>query len=987
MASYLIYKIQFIQNNPFGTFVSGDVLDVYIDTDTIALWPAGVTVNKNGVLLGSGPLIDTTPAIATVNTYSQIICNSTSLVEISQLSIYPYGFYNQVPNHYACALNPPVCDLFLSGVPNVIGASAELTGDGSIEITATSTNTIEYKIGSDFIYGDGTGQATGLFENLYPGTYRIFIRDSVNCSKSVEVTVPVSFDYGPVFRLEYDDINGWRTKVDLTKRSYVGAVTDVCGGDVPFELSLRGEGSQDKFEAILSSEATLNLLSDTEGKYQELYTNDPNLYRIEYYKDTGSGYELKWVGKVLPQIYQEQYRLKSIVSIRATDSLPELNDFYLIQEDRQTYYGTIKLIKLLSFCLSWTRLNLNITVACNLYATTMDQTAADDPFDQAYCDFEAFYLKDRNPDLLFVLRSILEPFGCKIVQWGQSWWIIRVEECIDSFDYRVFDSNGDYVSNGTFDPIVDINYPSLNDAVAFSDYDQNLEIRPGYGLVKVNYRLGLKPNVLKNGDFRLTTQYFPQEDTFTAQINKDGWQLVSPDYVLSEGYEFTERNAVVGSGGNVAYVISAGEQLLYNTAAGTAYIQSDAYFIKMGTNNGLKFSFRYKILKPSVAFNGVGLSVDVPYIKFRVRVKYGSNYLLSDGNWSSSENILEFLVTEFNKYTESEIVASQPLSGSPSLGDYLDIRIYHAYAWYAQFDSLTNLRAFDTYDSGGAQQLIPTGYKTELRDDYTPPTSHIYYYELEENTDAESGYAIVRPDDYNAGTNPRQWILKKKLSVGGIDGTNTFTMALDRAAMTFLTDGNDPYDFILRSVQAEGNNRSILEKELILGSNGNIIVTEANFGLGNFGFAIGSGFTSEGGGITIVTTNAISYETIYAGWLRDSSGVGYESWARDGVTESDKLHGIWLRQYAAQYNRSWRLLRGSFKAMSTFFGLINVAREVNDNNRIYLPIALTLNDLRCTYNVELLELNNSVTAAGSDGSGEAPFSSGFSSGFGAASFN
>ena len=1116
MANVQIYRFQFLTNNPFGSFVAGDVLDIFLETDD-AVVPAGpfefqgagITVLKNGVnypVAGSGMILDFSQTIVTVQPFNPQICIGTSLLVFSLYGPWPYATYYSQENHYSCTVNPPTCDLIVFGVPIVIPATDTVTTDGSIHVTGFSSNPIEYNIDSDFVYGEG--QTEGFFSALLPGQYRIYLRDSANCGVNILVEVPVNNEYGPKYRLEYTDYEDVPSKVDISMRGYSGTVTEIKGTGQAFQVQLRGEGSQDKFESLLSTQGNFNLVSEADLQFLEIYTNDPNLYRIEYSKKFGSGtvvsislpalstwltssvsgtrpdwtvgvstpsvnlpgtgpftkktsedlytdyafidgqtysisvtftrltnsgtsnprtsvlritdtsfntifqtqspavdgsntisisftansscdriaflydsgmnvtitvtavsgttngYQILWLGKVLPMQYQEEYKAPPYyVSIVATDGLAELKRFFLIQPDGQKYYGTISLIKLVSYCLSFLKLGLNIRVACNLYAIDMDQNDEDDPFDQAYIDFEAFYLAEKEPTLEFVLKHILDAFGCRITLWEGRWNIVRVEEMVDEYDWRLFDADGNYVSNGSFDPVIDLKFDNdaIGQEVILSDANHNLEIKPGYGKIKAIYRLGLKPNILKNGDFRLKSIYDASSNQYLFDINKDGWTLVNAGYVITESYEILDIN-------NVAYKISSGEDT-YGVNGGEAYIQSGTYFVKMGTNNQLKILVRCKVTRLTSYFGTLVFTIDVPYVKIRIRVKYGSLYLQANGAWDTAENILTFYCTEFNKYSDYEILASQPVTGTPVAGMDFDVRVYHAYAYHADFFSIADLRAFTTWT--GTEYAIPTGYRTEVNADA------MRYYELEESTETDNGTSVLEPDDANI-SNQRRWILKatKPNSPLVIGPVNTFIFSIDRVVVRYLTDGNDPIDAIVRTVTGEGNNQLTFEKPLIIGSYSNLIVTEVNFG-------IDLGIFFPSGGLALTTTNTLSADLIYTGYLRDANGVGYEFFARDGVAESDKLHGILLRAYALQYKRSWRLLRGNIYAKQ-YFGLLNVARNVNDSNRIYLPMGLTLDDKRCTSSGEFLEIG--ATGGGSDGSGSAPFSSGFTIGFGSGGF-
>jgi hypothetical protein len=961
MASLNVFRIEFLANNPYGSYVAGDVIDVLVD-DTAVTVPAfledtGVSIELNGSPSALTTLISTSPSIVSIQNFNLTFCSATYLLEFSLITVGPYVAYTSQANHYSCAVNSPTCDLLIVGTPTVIPATDQETADGSITITATSTNTIEYNLNEDFAYG--SGQSSSSFSGLLPGDYRIFLRDSKGCGINVLVTVNFDNTYGVLYRLEYYGLLGLHKKLDITKRGYSGAATDVKGTGEPVEISLRGEGVLDKFEPVLATEIKVGLISETLAAFEDLYTNDRNLYRADFYIDFGSGYEKQLTTKVLPFIYEEPLESPPYPNFfRSSDGLPELKDLYLFHPDGQKFQGTVSLIKLVAYCLSFLNTDLNIRVGINMYAEGMDTTDADDPFDQAYIDYECFYLEEETPTLDFIIRSILKPFRARIVQWNNVWNIMRIEELVGEYDYREFDADGDYVSNSSRDPVKSVDVPD-NGLFVWEAFP-NRELQSGYGKIRVNYKLGLKPNILTNGDFALKSVFVPFLNSNILDVNRDGFVLINAGYPLTESHEILED-------GNVAYVISSGQDTTTDTSGGEAYIQSDTYSVAMGINNQLKINIRYKVPRTSFIGPTTTYQLEVRYVKVRLRVKYGSQYLQNDGTWTSDENILEFFVTTFNEYQESEIVASQPTSGTPASGMNFEVRLYHAYPFYTNFQSIAGLEGFITYDSGN--EILPTGYKTELRDTFSFP-SYIYYYELEENTDAASGYLIVRPDDYHVTNNPRQWIQKARVLVyGGL----SFPFHVDRIQVSYLTNGNDSIDTIIRSTTAESLNREIIEEDLIIGSESSLIATEPGFELGFFTATT----------FTLTVVNALSADLIYTGWLRDSSGSGYANWTRDGVSESDKLHGIWLRQVASQYSRTWRLVRGTITSRinsGLYFSPIDTVKYVNDSNRKYLPISLTIFDKSNRVSGEFLELVGDTT--GSDGSTGSPFTSGFSVGFG-----
>lgn len=295
MADIQFMRIQFLQDNPYGTFVAGDVLDVYINPDDVVtnlgITTEGVTVNLNGSpLLSSSAFFPADNSIISVQYFGVEFCVTTYLIlPYIKQQAHPYGQYFPQANHNSCAVDPSVCDLIIIGVPDVVSATDQDQSDGSITINAISSNPIQYKIGSDFIYNDGSGQTSNTFNGLLPGEYRIYLRDEFNCATNVLVTVPFNLVYGERFRFEYTDDLGNETKISITKRSYTGEVSEVIGNGVAFDISLRGEGGRNKFEPIQSIEGICNLLDLEDGQFSELYTNDPSLYRMEYHKNFGSG--------------------------------------------------------------------------------------------------------------------------------------------------------------------------------------------------------------------------------------------------------------------------------------------------------------------------------------------------------------------------------------------------------------------------------------------------------------------------------------------------------------------------------------------------------------------------------------------------------------------------------------------------------------------------------------------------------------------------
>jgi len=962
MAAVKVISFEFIANNPSGTFVTGDIVDIFYDPDTdttsSGLYTfSGFTVQLNGSPILSGPTINrntTTNQYYIFSSHLSSICKSTVLIKFSVSifdHVFPYVFGVRDEDSPSCAVDPSTCDIQFIGVPVVTPASGQLNTDGEVTVLATSSaGTVQYKIGEDFSYGDVTAQTSGTFTDLLPGTYRIYARDPNNCSTSVQVMVGIDNTYNAEYRLQYYDRLGNPTRIELRRRAFAGSVTeDVCGTGEPFELLMRGENDTDKFRIIFGTEARLNLISLTNFQWHMVYTNDPKEIQLVYQKDFGAGYETLCTTFVLPFQYSESYGAPPYpVSITATDNLAELDGLYLADDSGLRFYGRIKAIELIAFCLKKTGLELNIRCACNIYSDLMARTDADDPLDQAYVNFDAYYLANDKPTLLYVIQQILKPFGARIVQWENRWNIVRVEELRGKYDYREFDANGKYISNGSFDPALTIN---CSGGINWVRRDQNMQILHGYGRVRVNYDMGLRENVLRNGDFRLKTIFNPLFQVFTLEIDTSGFQIVSPTYPLNVSREEIDEN-------NVALGLTSTS----TSTDGSSYLLSDVYKIKMGSDNTLKFAIRVKVPGPKTI---IGDPIKVPYIKVRMQVTYGTYYLRGDGTWTTNAAFIIFYLEEFDKYTEFEVVAEQPDSGAVS-GYDLAIKLFHPYVKHTDYHSVADVKAVTTTTLGIGTRLeaLLTGFFTG--------STFMCYYELEENTDDESNPDIIRPNDYHPTNNPVQWILKDHKFLEHIRPVHS--MFIDFISLAFLTNGKPAVRGRIIDKKGEPRNNLELEKEIIHGSFQTIFTTLPRFGFSTGILGIpGSGpfqFTAD-------TVNALSADLLYAGYLSDVNGVGYENWARDGVPESTTLEGTLLSSIVSQYNRSYRRLSGSLRP-NVMIGFLNTFIEAADNNRKYIPMGIHIKDRHSEYSLELLELTD-ITDPGEGGS---PFNSAFTVGFG-----
>lgn len=981
MAETKLLTISWKQNSPYSGYVQNDIVDVYFDNTTNAY-----KVYKNAVAITSGNQI---PALFFYNgqsyTYYKeenlqqvLLCVGSSRLKYSRKSEFPYLTYELLTDHPTCTIGD-VCDLKFTDLPSITNASSETAADGSITVSASSVNyaalPIQYALNTDFIYG--FGQSSGTFSSLRPGNYTIYARTSNNCRASVIVKIGIDYSYGALYSLTYNNPFGDSHKTEILQRGYTGITTEVQAASEPTTYRLRGESEKDKFIPIIAGEIETRFISESEYAYLELFTNDPEKFRLKHSINSTP----VWIGKVLTNQYQENYiNPPYTTSIVATDSLPKLNDILFLDDFGNQLTGKVSQIKLIAFILRKLALGLNIRSACNIYATGMTSAASDDPLAQAYVDVSRYYLLKENPTCAEVLKWLLEPYNAQILQWDNCWNIIRVEERITDWDYRQYNASGTYTSNGTYTSLVDMKVGSDTNRIVWQGQNQQLSIMPGFGAIRLLYDMGNRKNFYENGDFSLTSRINYGlgigDDSIDVVPNMNGFEVFTPQLEpVIVGYEKIESN-------NIALALTS------LTNNGTSYLKTNAISLKMGNIDRLKISIRFKLQKSEY-----GNLYNFYYVRVRIMAQYGDTYLQENGQWSNAySEILTYVNGERNnEWVDYEIITTapvDPITGNPSIdyvtGKPFQIKVFLPNDNDAEFDSGTTATNLAALQAKSTIKLLE-GSKTELYDSsgtYTPVGSidpQLFYYELQiDSASATALPNLIRPNDWNASTNPKVWVLKNHMAY---DAEKKTTIIIDYIKIDVLAN-NKPYpDFASLTQDMENENLDNIDKQIVHGSIADTGSTLVTYGLST-GFSIDI-FNSNT--VTVpdyswsgqISYTANSADLAYTGYLRNSSGTGYTTWKRTAIDESKTLEAIYLDVYSSQYNQPWKMINGGFYSNDTFFSPLNCMRETMDDNRIYMPISLEINFYSNTYNAEFLELLDSTEnlAVG--------FSTGFTIGFNA----
>lgn len=257
--------------------------------------------------------------------------------------------------------------------------------------------------------------------------------------------------YGIKYSLQFRDRKDFRWQVYIYKKDYAGATFGLqCLGD-PLTFEMRASG--DVFDPIKIQEATLNVVvsgammgGDTdETVLQEFKTANIFDFFILVTKETavGSGVSATYYsGGYITDTYTEPYdQLPYNLSLRFSD-LGDL-DFIEFEDATSFYKGIDTFSEIIYNCLKSLPYTYDIKEILNIFPNEIvevDSTSVLANIKSNVTGYVAYDFVKKIPvgnSCLSVLRKILGSFGARMFQYDSFWWIVRLNEMIDSADGAV----------------------------------------------------------------------------------------------------------------------------------------------------------------------------------------------------------------------------------------------------------------------------------------------------------------------------------------------------------------------------------------------------------------------------------------------------------------------------------------------------------------------------------------------------------------------
>ena len=141
--------------------------------------------------------------------------------------------------------------------------------------------------------------------------------------------------YGIKWYTEFKDHTELLCRVDIYQNGFTGSQTEVkCSSD-PVSIIMNGDVN-DPYKPIRKTQAKINLISETNNQFSELYTSDSREFKVVITRDGDS----VWSGWVSMENYSEPFNqdFNYPVTVTAYDGLSDLEGQFIQEIDLETVY-------------------------------------------------------------------------------------------------------------------------------------------------------------------------------------------------------------------------------------------------------------------------------------------------------------------------------------------------------------------------------------------------------------------------------------------------------------------------------------------------------------------------------------------------------------------------------------------------------------------------------------------------------------------------
>lgn len=932
MALIFIGEIIIQDGTNYTSYDTDDIIAIYWnEADALTDPSLAIDVYLNGNIISSGDILIPSEEGDTWYWSTEVfptIVKGSSLRTFESSSTFPYVQGTLEANHPSLEEEGTgeVNDLSIS-INLITPATGEIIADGSFIVTASGTNTPF--LFSIINFTSDSGQSSTTFSGLVPGTYTVIAKDSLGYTSQVDLLIGYDTEsYEIRWWFKEQNRAGVIFLVDILERGYTGVSTEVTGKN-PFVLTLRGEGGDIHDQGIISSSASISLVSTIVDQYKAISLADDSKFKINRYINNST---LQWSGYILPRTYEIEIRsLPYTTSFTATDGLADLKnlDFHTEQDwdfDYKTSIrGRISQLDAFRICLSKLKLDQGFRIACNIFDTT-HTTTNNSPINQTqinsnvYTDYSVVtriidgnLLSIEEPKYTSceqVLKDILTIYKAILVNWEGYWYIVDQEELLKTtINYVEYNSVGTYVSTGSLTPQI-----SFNTAQSTSRWrwlgTQTASTTDVYRNLILNINLKLSEDgILRNPTLKIGNTINVITNTIKATESRG----VRASYYQS----ITEETSL--------------NYLLFNDTI--EYSGADSITLKVESITNLTYG--------RLGTEGSPEAEAPPYLNMRWMLKVNTTYTsiykkigalrnaISDSSWYISETINDHYITDYGKKDTLDVTL--PFDQLSKTNSTYTLRIY-----------IPNLYDFDIEGTSKASMIdnikvvstvtLPTGSRLITR--YLVGAVHFYfYYELQNIDGSQDDLNVVIPTTLVS----KKWRLIHSREYPILAGDSMTETTFTELSLTQNPKGFKAPEKVQLTSKLNSKNKIDIERDVNISDEYQIINNAKN---------------------------------IYRNHTTYTDGTPTSAWTKVGTTISKTLQEHLLLWNTKLLKQPRQRVNGSFISDVQVTPL-STLKDSGVSNKIFYIQGLTLNDYTQQYSGEIIEI----------GSDDTPIISAFTTGF------
>lgn len=297
------------------------------------------------------------------------------------------------------------------------------------------------------------------------------------------------------YYFEFTDLENILHRVDISNDDFVGSSTEINGS-----IEIDYPSIENTLEAIRGSALTLSLEASTLLDFEDLYTENPKYWKVEYTRDSIGIFS----GFLNPEgLFQDFVSDKWIITLDVSDGLGFLESLsYVDNSTGLQFTGRQKELDVLVNCLKRTGLQQDINTSIDIYYTGLSTSL--NVLDNTYLNASRF-IKDDGTTIMNceeVLRNILEPYGACISQYNNAWYIYKPNQLFSDSEQTFFSYNYLGVANAPATQTIDFAKTIGSQINGFQLFhvnsNQSLSIKNSIGAYRINYKYGLVNSLLEN---------------------------------------------------------------------------------------------------------------------------------------------------------------------------------------------------------------------------------------------------------------------------------------------------------------------------------------------------------------------------------------------------------------------------------------------------------------------------------------------------------